>query len=131
MTLCTDCGAKCCKYFAMQIDAPKNKNDFENIRWYLAHRDVSVYIDKRRWYLEIKNECEHLTVDHRCAIYEKRPLICQEHDAYTCEKDFDDFGHEHVFHNIDEFDRYLKKRFGGKKRKTKPKTSRKKQKRTS
>lgn len=117
MTPCKDCGAKCCKYFAFQIEAPKNKHDFENIRWYLAHKNVSVFIEGRRWHLEIKNECRYLTDDHRCSIYEKRPLICREHDAYTCEKDFDDFCHDIVFHDIEEFDRYLEERFKKKKKK--------------
>jgi uncharacterized protein len=54
---CRECEAKCCKYFALQIDTPKRKSDFENIRWYLAHENVSVFVDKRKWFLNVDNKC--------------------------------------------------------------------------
>ena len=50
--ICTRCLAKCCRYFMLQIDTPSSKDDFENIRWYLAHRGVSVVIDMEgEWHI--------------------------------------------------------------------------------
>lgn len=111
MNPCRKCDAKCCKYFALQIDTPKDKDDFENIRWYLTHKDVTVFIEKRKWYLEIKNECRYITPDHSCSIYEKRPLVCREHSSNSCELISDEFDHSHTFNSIEEFDSYLTERF--------------------
>jgi uncharacterized protein len=112
---CGECRAKCCKYFALQIDTPRTKQDLEQIRWYLSHEKVTVFVEKRKWFLDVANECRFLTKDHKCGIYEKRPIVCREHSTYDCERGDDDFGHEHVFRSIDEIDRYIKKRFSRKK----------------
>ena len=116
MSPCRKCEAKCCRYFVLQIDTPKHKQDFENIRWYLAHKGIFVYIEKRKWYLEVSNRCRYLTKDHNCRIYEKRPLVCREHDTSTCEHTSSHFGHEHMFRNMKEFDQYLAKKFKKKKK---------------
>lgn len=115
---CKTCPSKCCRYIALYIDPPKHKADFEHIRWYLTHKGVSVFIEKRKWYLEIQNICTHLTKDNRCDIYETRPLICREHSTVDCENSSDDFNHSHIFHDIHSFDKYLNTRFA-KKRKPK------------
>jgi len=111
MTPCKKCDAKCCKYFAFQIDAPKCKHDFENIRWYLAHEGVSVFIEKRRWHLEIASKCRYLMKDNRCRVYDKRPLVCREHSITECERLPGGFAHDRVFRNMEEFDEYLSVRF--------------------
>lgn len=41
--LCQGC-SKCCEYVAMQIDTPETQDDFENIRWYLLHENVKVFV---------------------------------------------------------------------------------------
>ncbi len=107
MTPCRKCDAKCCRYFAFHIVAPKTKEDIETIRWYLAHTGVTVFIERRRWYVEIDNDCRYLTKDFKCSIYDKRPAICKEHEPSSCEFTFTEFDHEHIFHTMEEFDRYL------------------------
>ena len=111
MVKCKKCESKCCRYFALQIDTPKSKEEFENIRWFIAHKGVSVYVDKRKWYLDINSKCHFLTKNHLCKIYDKRPLICREHSPATCESVTGEFGHEHVFKTLKSFDEYLAKRF--------------------
>jgi len=111
MSPCSMCAAKCCRYFALEIDTPRSKNEFENLRWYLAHKGVSLYVQKRKWHLEIRNECQHLGKDNRCMIYNKRPEICKEHSNDTCEKIIDDFEHDFSFDRIEELDEYINKRF--------------------
>jgi uncharacterized protein len=108
---CQTCESKCCRYFALQIDTPRAKDDFENIRWFLCHEDVAVFIEKKKWYLEIKTKCRYLTKNNLCGIYDKRPLICREHDNSTCEMAAGHFNHTHSFDSLEEFDRYLVKRF--------------------
>ena len=111
MSPCKKCESKCCRYFALQIDTPRTKEEFENIRWYLAHKGVTVFIEKRRWHLEISTRCRYLTKDHRCKVYEKRPLICREYSSGECHTARGEFGHDKIFRNMKEFDRYLDKRF--------------------
>jgi Fe-S-cluster containining protein len=82
---CADC-AQCCRYIATQIDDPTAFKDYENIFWYLAHRDVSVYIDHEGdWYLEFRTLCRHLTPSATCEIYAERPLICEDYSFEECE----------------------------------------------
>ncbi len=77
---CQGCNAQCCRYIATQIDTPTDKTDYDHIRWYLFHRDVSVFIDHEDdWYLEFKTDCEALDAQGRCEAYDIRPRICQRH----------------------------------------------------
>ena len=39
-SLCDYCTAKCCKYFAMPIETPTERQDFDYLRWFLLHPDV-------------------------------------------------------------------------------------------
>jgi hypothetical protein len=58
---CYGCAA-CCRYVAVEFDPPTVPRDYDQIHWYLTHRDVSVYIDwEGDWYVEFKTLCEHLT----------------------------------------------------------------------
>ena len=84
-TTCKKCTALCCKYFALEIDKPTTKNDFENIRWYISHQRTSVFIQQGKWYLNVKNRCKHLDGNNRCKIYEERPAICRRLDPGNCE----------------------------------------------
>ncbi|MBU1084084.1 MAG: YkgJ family cysteine cluster protein [Candidatus Omnitrophota bacterium] len=113
MLSCKKCEAKCCKYFVLQIDTPKEKDDFENVRWYLAHKEINVFIDKRKWYLEVRNECRYHTKENGCRIYSTRPDICREHSVSTCEFMTGDFEHGKVFTKLEDLDKYLAERFKG------------------
>ena len=44
--LCEYCTAKCCRYFALPIETPTTKEDFEFIRWYLLHERATVFTDE-------------------------------------------------------------------------------------
>ena len=35
--LCDHCTGRCCRYFSLPIDNPTTWNDYDAIRWYLAH----------------------------------------------------------------------------------------------
>ena len=111
MSPCRKCESKCCRYFALQIDTPRSKDDFENVRWYVAHKGVKVYVKNSKWYLDVANRCRYLDKNHMCKIYDKRPLICREHSPKECERVSGDFGFSNIFHNLKELDKYLEKRF--------------------
>jgi hypothetical protein len=99
----------------LQIDTPRSRSDFEQLRWYIAHEKVSIFKEKRKWFLEVGNGCRFLTGDHECSIYEKRPDVCREHDTETCERDNDLFDHELFFDELEALDSYIAARFGPKK----------------
>jgi Fe-S-cluster containining protein len=85
--LCDYCTAKCCHYFALPIDTPEDRRDFDYIRWFLLHDRATAFIDEGDWYLLVHTTCKHLQPDHRCGIYETRPQICRDYSTDNCEYD--------------------------------------------
>lgn len=83
--LCEHCSAKCCRYFALPIEEPTEKRDWEFIRWYLLHEAATVFKEDDTWYLLVHTACKHLGSDNRCGIYTTRPQICQEYSTENCE----------------------------------------------
>ncbi|MBF0217644.1 MAG: YkgJ family cysteine cluster protein [Candidatus Omnitrophica bacterium] len=113
MDICVNCDAKCCRYFVMDLKTPRSNEDFDKIRWYLAHENVVVYVDKGKWYLDIKNRCRYIGADNKCVIYDTRPGVCREHDEADCEYHDQDYGHEHVFGDIASLEAYIAERSKG------------------
>ncbi len=107
---CQRCPAMCCRYVATEIDEPTCKQDYDNIRWYLMHGDVHVFVDHDDdWYLEFETACENLGSDNRCMIYETRPRICREHGDtdVDCEFHASTEPHKPRFSNSAEFEAWL------------------------
>ena len=94
---CHDC-AQCCRYIATQIEDPSSFRDYENLYWYLTHRDVSVYIDHDGdWYLEFRTVCRHLEPAGTCGVYAERPKICEDYSFEECEVTTREPGYRHRF----------------------------------
>ncbi|MBL7223024.1 MAG: YkgJ family cysteine cluster protein [Candidatus Brocadiae bacterium] len=101
--LCTLCDGKCCRYFALEIDEPTTERDFDDIRWYLAHEDIVVFVEEGDWYLEVRNVCRHLDEQNRCRIYGDRPALCRDHATDNCEgRDDCELDREHEFRSDEE-----------------------------
>ena len=94
--LCSHCAAKCCRYFALPIDTPKDWQDFDFIRWYLLHEGAAIFTDEGCWYLLVNNRCKHLRDDQRCDIYDTRPQICRDYTTADCEFD-DEWLYDHYW----------------------------------
>ncbi len=110
---CSSCEALCCKHVALEIDKPSTKKDYDNIRWYLLHQNVSVFIDSNNgWYIKFETPCEHISDDNRCNYYEKRPKICREYPARDelCEFEGDEDYYTEQFNTEKEFIEYLEKK---------------------
>lgn len=108
---CDACSAECCKYVAIEIDRPTDQNDYDNIRWYLMHENICVFIDHDDdWYIEFKTLCTHLDKDNKCGVYEKRPAICAKHgvDDGVCEFLGEEAPYKVCFENETEFEKYMK-----------------------
>lgn len=105
-SLCDHCTAKCCKYFALPIDTPTERQDFDYIRWYLLHNGASVFVDEGTWYLLVHSPCRHLQADNRCGIYETRPQICRDYTTDKCEYE-DDWVYEQYFETPEQVEEYM------------------------
>lgn len=93
---------------AIEIDRPTTKREYDDIRWYLLHKNINVFIDHDGdWHVEFQTPCEALADDHRCMQYEKRPQICRDHGwpAGTCE--FFASPYRARFTRPEEYERYL------------------------
>jgi Fe-S-cluster containining protein len=103
--LCEHCTAKCCHYFALSIETPRNAKDFDYIRWYLLHDRATVFVEDEDWYLLVHTTCKHLQNDHRCGIYETRPQICRDYTTDSCEYE-DDWTYDQYFETPEQVAEY-------------------------
>jgi Fe-S-cluster containining protein len=95
--LCDQCSGLCCRYFALPIDNPTDKRDYDNIRWYLLHQNVVIFVEDKQWYMGILNRCKALQPDNRCGIYETRPAICRSYSTDNCDYHAGDYGYDRLF----------------------------------
>jgi Fe-S-cluster containining protein len=137
--LCDQCSALCCRYFVLEIDKPETRRAYDDIRWYLIHENVFVFIEKKKWYLGIYSRCKHLQPDNRCGIYETRPKICREYSTDNCDYHGGEYDWDILFSSAEQLEKYgkeqlaeerakarkrSKKREASSEKKKKPKTRR-------
>ena len=103
--LCDHCTAKCCKYFALPIDEPKTRRDFDFIRWYLLHEWATVFTEDESWYLLVHTQCKHLQPNNLCGIYDTRPQICRDYSIKNCEYE-DDWVYDRYFETPEQVEEY-------------------------
>lgn len=106
--LCEHCTAVCCRYIALPIDTPSKRRDFDDIRWYLLHDGVSIFVEDGDWYITFTSTCRHLQPDNRCGIYHTRPRICREYSTDACDYHSGDYGWEHHFTCPEHLDEYVR-----------------------
>ncbi len=112
---CATCQGQCCKYFALQIDTPTTPEEFDHLRWYIAHQQVALFIENDDWYLQVNNPCRHLTSSYTCGIYDQRPQICRDYGwdpkgEVQCHETERPCDHDYFFSNLEELEAYLKKK---------------------
>jgi len=136
--LCDQCSALCCRYFVLEIDTPETRRAYDDIRWYLIHENVFVFIEKKKWYLGIYSRCKHLQADNRCGIYQTRPKICREYSTDNCDYHGGEYDWDILFSSAEQLEQYGKERLaearakarkrtqkqGGREKKAKPRPSR-------
>ncbi|HEX7077518.1 MAG TPA: YkgJ family cysteine cluster protein [Candidatus Eisenbacteria bacterium] len=100
----------CCRYMTVAIAPPRTRRDFDNIRWYVLHRGVSVYADwEGTWMVQFDTPCAWLK-DGRCSHYALRPDICREYDPAECERYATTPAERFVLRNEKDLDRFLAER---------------------
>lgn len=114
---CDDCDL-CCRHIAVEIDKPESKKEFDQIRWFLLHEDIWIFIDNdNSWNLQVNRTCVKLTpLDKRnlmgqvggsCSYYEKRPSICRNYSAVNCERNGDGDSFKIMWKEIEEFEKWV------------------------
>jgi hypothetical protein len=85
-TICIrDCRGRCCRYITVPIDTPTCHDDWDEMRWWLAHGGVTVSKDEDGWMLQVETRCKNLRPDNACAIYPHHMETCKEYEAESCE----------------------------------------------
>ncbi|MHC4076728.1 MAG: YkgJ family cysteine cluster protein [Planctomycetota bacterium] len=110
--LCGKCAGLCCRYFAFPIETPEEKQDYDDIRWYLCHEDVTVFVEEGDWYININNKCRYLSKEYNCEIYIKRPKICRGYRTADCDLTEGQYDYELHFTNDKQMEEYIKIKFG-------------------
>jgi len=108
--MCGRCKGRCCEYYTVYLDEPEDAEDFDELRWFLAHEGCHVYIDEGQWHLNVATRCRFLGADGRCSIYEHRPTVCrdfgrEEECEFTCEFDF-----ERTFRTLKDIEDYAREK---------------------
>jgi uncharacterized protein len=83
---CKRCG-RCCAYVTVSISIPSTEEDWEELRWYLCHKDVRILydLDDSTLAVQFMTPCKEQTADGHCRIYETRPSVCADHSPDVCE----------------------------------------------
>ena len=109
---CDKCTGLCCRYFALPIETPDTRDDFDDIRWYLCHKDITVFVEDGDWYVNVKNKCRHLSeTDYRCAIYDTRPHICRKYKHGDCDFVEGEYDYELHFTSDKQMEEYMRIKF--------------------
>ena len=109
--LCGKCTGLCCRYFALPIETPEDRQDYDDIRWYLCHEGITVFVEDGDWYISIKNKCKYLTDDYRCTIYNKRPKICRTYTTKVCDFIEGEYDYELYLKDDKQIEEYIKNKF--------------------
>lgn len=112
--LCEHCTAACCRYIALPLDKPRTARDFDDIRWYLMHQGISVYVEDGDWYIQFQTRCKNLALDNRCSIYHTRPSICAEYEPGDCDYSGGDYDYEHHFTHPQQMEEFYFRKTGRK-----------------
>lgn len=110
--LCEHCTAACCRYLALPIDTPASARDYDDIRWYLLHQSVTVFVEEGEWYVQFQTKCKELGEDSLCSIYETRPKMCNEYEAGSCDYTGNGYGYDHLFTHAKQIEEFYRERTG-------------------
>jgi Fe-S-cluster containining protein len=110
--LCQHCTAVCCKYLAIPLDRPRTARDYDDIRWYLMHENIIVFVEEGDWYIQFATRCKNLLPDNRCGVYEHRPIICREYEPGDCDYSGGDYGYDHYFTHPQQVEQYYLNKTG-------------------
>lgn len=109
---CEHCTAVCCRYLALPIDKPRTRRDYDDVRWYLMHEGVQVFVEEGDWYIQFQTRCKNLAANNLCMVYETRPLICRDYKPGECDYSEGSYGYDHMFTHPRHIEDFYFKRTG-------------------
>jgi Fe-S-cluster containining protein len=71
MSLCDECNGACCRVVTIRV----GEVTADQAAWAAMRGRMS----GGTW--EVRATCENLTVEGRCAIYDRRPEVCREYES--------------------------------------------------
>ena len=99
----------CCTEMSVEIDEPVDLESWDEVRWMVAHRNVSVIQEgDGTWLTVFKTPCDKLLPNGDCSIYEKRPMICKDYELETCVKNGLSAPNTLQFSTIEQVDEHIK-----------------------
>ena len=105
---CLAC-TQCCHYVAIEIDTPETRVDFDQIRWYLYHPGIEIYIDHDdKWNVLFHSRCVQLQPDGKCGVYDHRPHICRDYSERTCEPNTNEPAEKVLLKNADDLAEWMR-----------------------
>lgn len=110
--LCEHCAAACCRYLALPIEKPKKERDYDDLRWYLMHEGVSLFVEEGSWYIQYQTTCKNLGADNLCTVYETRPAICGEYEPGSCDYSGATYDYDHLFTHAKQMEEHYFKKTG-------------------
>lgn len=110
--LCEHCPAACCRHIALPLDKPVGKRDYDDIRWYIMHENVSIFVEEGDWYVQFQTRCRNLGADNLCRIYETRPDICREYEPGSCDYAGSSYTYDHLFTHPKQVEEYYYEKTG-------------------
>ena len=107
---CIECEGDCCKYVTVKRLYPKRDIDFEELKWFLCHKNVIVYIDYDNVLcVEFRTLCNFQDPKtNRCMIYKKRPKVCAKHNPKRCEVNVHGTYYRIMFRTVEDIDAFKK-----------------------
>ncbi|MHC4235075.1 MAG: YkgJ family cysteine cluster protein [Planctomycetota bacterium] len=105
---CEHCTGHCCKYLALPLDKPRTPRDFDDMRWYLMHQGVTIFVEEGDWFIQFATTCKNLTPANLCGVYETRPKICREYKAGECDYAGGSYQYDHLFTHVDQIEAYAR-----------------------
>lgn len=110
--LCEHCTAACCRYVALPLDKPARARDYDDIRWYLMHANISIFVEDGDWYVQFFTTCKNLGEENMCTIYETRPEMCREYEAGSCDYTGGGYDYDHLFTHPKQIEEFYRERTG-------------------
>jgi Fe-S-cluster containining protein len=108
--ICARCNAKCCKSISIQWKTPGDAEEWDNIKWLVAHKNVHFYQDHEGdWFIEFLTDCAHVAPDNTCMIYNSRPTICRTYDTVDCERITEGEYYKKIFRTLPEIEQHMLK----------------------
>ena len=109
---CDECEGMCCRYVALPIETPEDRDDFDDVRWYLSHEGVNVFVEDGDWYISFQTKCRHLADGtYRCMIYADRPKICRKYEHGSCDLIEGEYDYDLYFTDDRQMQEYMKVKF--------------------